>query len=150
MAPLAQLPARRRQADHCISDRASLSEVAQTLDEKRVADSDGAGIQPGARYPRRAAAKAHRMSIHNIQCWKNSAVGLAGFATGNQELVREAIDDPDRGFRAQIARGVTDDGLWYEGSLGYHQYTMQAVWPLMEAARHAGIDLYTGRARTLF
>ena len=79
------------------------------------------------------------MGIHNIQCWKNSAVGLAGFATGNQELIREAIDDPDRGFRAQIARGVTDDGLWFEGSLGYHRYTMDALWPLAEAARHAGI-----------
>jgi oligo-alginate lyase len=94
--------------------------------------------------------RAHRMGIHNIQCWKNSAVGLAGFATGNRELVREAIDDPDRGFRAQMARGVTDDGLWYEGSLGYHHYTMQAIWPLAEAARHAGIDLYSDRMRTLF
>jgi hypothetical protein len=94
--------------------------------------------------------RAHRMGIHNIQCWKNSAVGLVGFVTGNQALVREAIDDPDRGFRVQIARGVTDDGLWYEGSLGYHQYMMSAIWPLMEAARHAGIDLYGDRVRTLF
>ena len=54
----------------------------------------------------------------------------------------DAIDNPDRGFRAQIAKGVTDDGLWYEGSLGYHAYTMDAVWPLAEAARRAGMDLY--------
>jgi hypothetical protein len=77
-------------------------------------------------------------------------VGLAGFAAGDQALVREAIDDPDRGFRVQIARGVTGDGLWHEGSLGYHQYTMSAVWPLLEAARHAGTDLYSDRVRTLF
>jgi hypothetical protein len=90
------------------------------------------------------------MGIHNIQCWKNSAVGVVGFATGTQALIREAIDDPDRGFRAQIARGVTDDGLWYEGSMGYHQYTMEALWPLAEAARHNGVDLYTERFRSLF
>ncbi len=94
--------------------------------------------------------REHRMGIHNIQCWKNSAVGLVGLATGRDALVREAIDDPERGFRAQIAKGVTDDGLWWEGSLGYHQYTMDALWPLAEAARRAGIDLYDARYHKLY
>jgi hypothetical protein len=94
--------------------------------------------------------REHRMSIHNIQCWKNSAVALAGYAAGDDALVREAIDDPDRGFRAQIEKGVTDDGLWYEGSLGYHRYTMDALWPLTEAARLAGTDLYGDRYRALY
>lgn len=94
--------------------------------------------------------REHRMGIHNIQCWKNSAVGLVGFVTGREDLVREAIDDPERGLRAQIAQGVTREGLWYEGSLGYHAYTMQALWPLTEAARRAGIDLYDDRYRTMF
>jgi len=94
--------------------------------------------------------REHQMPIHNIQCWKNSAVALAGYAAGDEELVREAIDDPVRGFRAQIAKGVTDDGLWYEGSLGYHRYTMDALWPLTEAARLAGTDLYGDRYRALF
>jgi oligo-alginate lyase len=101
----------------------------------------------------KAAARAireHRMAIHNIQCWKNSAVGLAGFATGDKELVQAAIDDPESGFRAQIAKGVTAEGLWWEGSLGYHAYTMQALWPLAEAARIAGINLYDDTYRRLF
>jgi hypothetical protein len=74
--------------------------------------------------------RGHRMGIHNVQCWKNSAVGLVGLAANRQTLMREAIDDPDRGFRVQVTKGVTDDGLWYEGSLGYHRYTMDALWPL--------------------
>jgi hypothetical protein len=90
------------------------------------------------------------MGIHNIQCWKNSAVGLVGLATGRQELVREAIEDPERGFRAQVEKGITADGLWFEGSLGYHQYTMSALWPLAEAARRGGIDLYSDRYRTIY
>lgn len=94
--------------------------------------------------------RSHHLGIHNIQCWKNSAVGLAGLAIGDDALVQEAIDDPGRGFRAQIARGVTDDGLWFEGSLGYHRYTMEALWPLAEAARLAGTDLYSDRYRTLW
>lgn len=92
----------------------------------------------------------HQLGTHNIQCWKNSAVGLAGFVTGNAELIRDAIDHPQRGFRAQIDRGVTGDGLWYEGSIGYHQYTMNALWPLAEAARNHGVDLYTDRYRSVY
>jgi len=92
----------------------------------------------------------HKMSIHNIQCWKNSAVGLAGFAANNEALVREAIEDPLRGLRVQLAKGVTADGLWYEGSMGYHRYTMDAIWPLTEAAKLAGMNLYNDAFRSMF
>ncbi len=139
--------------------------MAQTLDEAvwlipvawgyalvrdTLAPAERAQIESGLLLPAAETIRSHKMGIHNIQCWKNSAVGLAGYATGNQELIREAIDDPERGFRAQIARGITDDGLWFEGSLGYHRYTMDALWPLAEAARRAGTDLYGARYRTIY
>lgn len=94
--------------------------------------------------------RQHKMGIHNIQCWKNSAVALAGYVSGEMRLVREAIEDPDRGFLAQIEKGVTREGLWWEGSLGYHYYTMSAVWPLAEAAYHNGRNLYSERFRSLW
>lgn len=139
--------------------------MAQTLDEsvwlipiawgyslirETMPEESRRRIETDLLLPAADVIREHKMGIHNIQCWKNSAVGLVGLVTGNQELVREAIDDPDRGFRAQIARGVTDDGLWWEGSLGYHRYTMQALWPLAEAARLAGADLYSDRYRALY
>lgn len=138
---------------------------AQTLDESvwlipmawsyaLVRDTLGAAerahIENDLFLPAAEVIREHRMGIHNIQCWKNSAVGVAGIVTGRKDLLKEAIDDPDRGFRAQIAKGVTDDGLWWEGSVGYHQYTMQALWPLAEAARREGIDLFTPRYATLY
>lgn len=107
-------------------------------------------IEKNVLLPAAEVIRGHKMGVHNIQCWKNSAVGLVGFVTGAEELVREAVDDPERGFKRQIESGVTADGLWYEGSMGYHQYTMQALWPLAEAARHAGMDLYSDRYRTMF
>lgn len=84
----------------------------------------------------------HRMGIHNIQCWKNSAVGLTGYLLGDQELIRAAIDDPHSGFHAQMAEGVQADGVWYEGSWLYHFFTLDALWPLTEAARNCGLNLY--------
>ncbi len=92
----------------------------------------------------------HKMRIHNIQCWKNSAVGLVGFLLNDPELLKAAIDDPQSGFRAQIAKGVQDDGLWWENAWGYHFYTLSAIWPLLEAARHHGIDLYDSRVKSMF
>jgi hypothetical protein len=57
---------------------------------------------------------------HNIQCRQNSAIGLVGFLLNDQQLIARAIDDPRSGFRTQLARGVLDDGMWFEGSGGYH------------------------------
>lgn len=84
----------------------------------------------------------HRMGIHNIQNWKNSAVGLTGFLLGDEALIHAAIDDPARGYRVQMAKGVQDDGVWFEGARGYHFYTLNALRPLLEAARNCGTDLY--------
>ncbi len=138
---------------------------AQTLDESvwlipvawgyalirdTLSEPDRTTIERGLLVAAADVIREHRMGIHNIQCWKNSAVGLVGFVAGRDDLVREAIDDPDRGFRVQIAKGVTEDGLWWEGSLGYHRYTMEALWPLAEAARRAGIDLYDARYHKLY
>ncbi|MFP3904077.1 MAG: alginate lyase family protein, partial [Armatimonadota bacterium] len=87
--------------------------------------------------------------IHNIPCWENSAYGLVGLTLGEDELASGAING-DFGFRNQIVEGVTDDGQWYEGSWGYHYYTMSALEPLATAAEHFNIDLYTDRYRGMF
>ncbi len=92
----------------------------------------------------------HELRVHNIQCWKNSAVGCVGFLIGDDELVAQAIEHPDRGFRKQIADGVMDDGAWWEGAWGYHFYTMSSLWALLEVARNNGIDLYDAKIKSMF
>jgi len=98
----------------------------------------------------RQVIQPHRLGVHNIQCWMNSAIGLTGLLLDDASLVRFAIDDPDTGYRTQMARGVLGDGLWYEGAWGYHFYTVNAVMPLVEAARHCGLDLYGEPLHRLF
>jgi hypothetical protein len=116
-----------------------------------LSEADRESIARGLFLPAaRDTILAHRMGIHNIQNWKNSAVGLTGLLLGDESLIRAAIDDPDRGYRAQMSTGVQPDGAWFEGAWGYHFYTLSAVWPLTEAARNCGIDLYGEPLKKMF
>lgn len=91
-----------------------------------------------------------KLGIHNIQCRQNSAIGLTGFLLGDQKLISLAIDDPKMGYRQQLAKGVNADGLWLEGSSGYHFFTIEGLWPLAEAARNCGVDLYDPKFKAMF
>ncbi len=88
--------------------------------------------------------------VHNIQCWLNSAIGLAGFLFDEASWIERAIDDPQSGFHRNLAEGVRDDGMWWEGAWSYHFYTLSSLWPLAEAARLNGVDLYTEPYRRMF
>ncbi len=99
--------------------------------------------------PAAELVRGYARSIHNIPCWENSAYGLVGIAVGDEDLAAQAINGRF-GLRNQVAEGVNDDGMWYEGSWGYHYYTMSALEPLVVAAEHVGIDLYSERYLSMF
>lgn len=80
--------------------------------------------------------------IHNIAVWQRCAVAQFALLFHDQAEWREAIDGPF-GLRAQMNRGITSDYLWWEQSLGYNQYVVQAVLTLFT---DAGLD---GRAAIL-
>jgi hypothetical protein len=93
--------------------------------------------------------KDHQWGIHNICCWHASAYGLVGIALGDQQLLGAAINGP-KGFHAQVEKGVTTDGPWYEGAWGYHFYTMAALEPLAIAAKNLGIDVHSQRYKGMY
>ena len=68
---------------------------------------------------------------------------------GDQQLIDDAIDGIS-GYRANMAQGVQADGVWCEGAWGYHFFTIRGTWPLTEAARNCGIDLYGPELQRLF
>ncbi len=68
-----------------------------------------------------------------------------GLLLGDAELVADAVTS-EHGFRQQVARGINDDGQWFEGAWGYHFYTMAAMAPLAEAGEHCGLGLYAYRS----
>ncbi|MBB6048259.1 heparinase II/III domain-containing protein [Armatimonas rosea] len=109
-----------------------------------LSESERATLKTDLFFPAAEVIRKHKMGVHNIQCWKNSAVGLVALLYGDKALLAEAIDDPERGLQRQLREGITDDGPWYEGAWSYHFYTMSALAPLMEAGYHAGLPLYSG------
>lgn len=111
--------------------------------------SDQKTIETGLLRPATDVIRQHKMKIHNIQCWKNSAVGLTGLLLGDLKLVDEALH-ADAGYFQQMAEGVSADGPWYEGAWGYHFYTLSAVLHLTEGAFHSGINLYGPELKRMF
>jgi hypothetical protein len=107
----------------------------------RLSPADRMTIETGLLRPAAETIRRHKMGIHNIQCWKNSAVGLVGLLLGDASLVADAVDS-DHGFRQQVAKGINADGQWFEGAWGYHFYTLSAMASLLEAGERCGLGLY--------
>ena len=129
-----------------------LIKMAQGADMiwETLADTEVQQVSEGLFRPAAVEViQKHRMGIHNIQCWKNSAVGLTGFLLGDTDLVWDAIES-DHGYRKQMEHGVRPGGPWFEGAWGYHFYTLNALWNLTEAAHHNRIDLYGPELRSMF
>ncbi len=93
--------------------------------------------------------RTNRLRFHNIQCWHDAAIGLAGLLIGDAAMVAEAYDGV-RGFDAQLRHMVDQDGMWTEGSWGYHYYALEALWSLAQAAHACGYDNALNDLRPMF
>ncbi|MBR2801481.1 MAG: alginate lyase family protein [Erysipelotrichaceae bacterium] len=69
--------------------------------------------------------------IHNIAVWVHCFAGMVGAVFRDPQLTERALEG-EYGLRQQFAEGLTKDGLWREGSLHYHYYTLEALTYLCE------------------
>ncbi len=76
-------------------------------------------------------------NIHNIATWQRCAVAQVALLFHDEAMWRDALDSKF-GLRAQMDQGITSDYLWYEQSLGYNNFVVQAVCTLFKAAGVAG------------
>ncbi len=76
--------------------------------------------------------------IHNIQVWHNTAVFMAALYLGEPVSAQEAWQGP-LGLGQQLAQGVKNDGLWHEGSFGYHFFTFRGMLPMLQALSRLGL-----------
>ena len=83
--------------------------------------------------------KYHR--IHNIENWHNAAIAAVGLLLGDERLFRIALEE-ENGFHHQLAEGVRDDGLWWEGSSSYHFYALTPMIALAQVCAGRGLELW--------
>ncbi len=76
----------------------------------------------------------------NRQVWNNAALLGAGAWLSEEALTRQGLDGR-HGIRTQLVRGVTADGLWFEGE-NYHFFALRGFLLAAELARWGGTDLY--------
>ena len=81
--------------------------------------------------------------IHNIPCWKNSALGAIGFFFDDKELIDFAFNS-EFGIINQLNAGVTPDGFWYEGSIHYNFFVLEGVTNLLLFTKLYGYDFPVG------
>ncbi len=83
--------------------------------------------------PEVAVLNASFQQVHNIATWQRCAAAQVALLLGDDAMWREALDGKF-GLRRQMAEGVTSDYLWYEQSLGYNNFVVNAVLKLFTAA----------------
>ena len=71
--------------------------------------------------------------ILNITCWLRAASAQVGLIFDQEEMWQEAINGRF-GVREQVAEGITDDYLWFEQSLNYNAYVVEALHSLFVTA----------------
>lgn len=79
---------------------------------------------------------AHRNNqIHNHEVITNSAIAVLGILLGDDSMVREGLYSP-YGLYDQLEHGVQEDGIWFEGSFGYHYYALENFLAFEKFAVH--------------
>jgi oligo-alginate lyase len=78
--------------------------------------------------------------IYNIPVWIKCAEAMIGVLFDDTHLVDRAFTGK-YGILDQLRRGVTADGLWYEGSMHYHFYTLQPLCYLLLACQWRNFNL---------
>ncbi len=93
--------------------------------------ADHAHIEQNLIRPIVAIIQGNPEGTSNWQAWHDTAVGFAGYVLNDSELVDWAVNGPE-GFHFLKENAIRDDGLWLEGSTGYHFFALTPLELLME------------------
>ncbi|WP_434130768.1 heparinase II/III domain-containing protein [Methylocaldum sp. GT1BB] len=91
----------------------------------------------GLFLPLAANVMASSREVHNIAVWHAAAVTLIGLEFEQPELIGFGKHSA-LGLPSLLATGVSPDWFWYEHSLSYQEYTVQALVELLVGASLRG------------
>ncbi len=107
--------------------------LAETLPDGTRDLLTGQLFRPAARHIRRVRCR----EIHNVSNWNNAALATLARVLEDDCLLDEALGG-ELGLAAQLERGVTEEGLWWEVSLSYHYYSLDAIVRTLRILRATG------------
>lgn len=96
-------------------------------------------FRPAARHIHRVRCR----EIHNVSNWNNAALVTLSLVLEDDRLLDEALEGK-LGLAAQLKRGVTGEGLWWEVSLSYHYYSLDAIVRTLRILRATGSSFDDG------
>lgn len=79
--------------------------------------------------------------INNHQTWYNAGLVSIASVLGDAALV-DRVMTMKGGVRYQLEKSIGSDGLWYEGSMAYHNYALQPMVKIADATRRLGIGIH--------
>ena len=88
-------------------------------------------FREGAKY----MMKTFTPQIHNHEVMICSSLGYIGLILDDEEILEFAVNGK-YGLKYQLDFGLLDDGLWFEGSLGYHMGTFAIFIEYEKFARY--------------
>jgi hypothetical protein len=112
-------------------------------DSPTLSCADRSAIEEQLIRPMLQNMDRHKAGKSNWQTWHNAAMLCGGAMIGDESWVRKAIEQPGQGFAFQMGTCLSEEGMWYENSWGYHFYTLHALVETCEGARRLGIDLWS-------
>lgn len=79
--------------------------------------------------------------INNHQTWYNAGLMCIGSVLGDKDLVKKIITMRG-GLQFQMENSMGPNGFWYEGSIAYHNYALQAMIQIIDAGRRMHIPIH--------
>lgn len=83
----------------------------------------------------------HRSNqIHNHEVKISATVGIIGAVLDDNRYLEFAVHSP-YGLRYQLEHALLPGGLWFEGSLHYHYYALEAFFAFEKLAKNSAFSL---------
>jgi len=115
--------------------------LRMTVDLDIFTEAEYSRIGEGFFLPALKLIRPQINRIHNIHAWMNSAVAACASFLGDKKLLKESIYS-NNGWFEQLEKGTSKEGIWYEVSVSYHYYTLNALLSLAWIAFENGIYLF--------
>jgi len=126
-----------------LSDSTFLNSLIRGYDliSDKFSEEETKQIRKGLLLPAAGHLMQYRTpQIHNHEVAINSSLAIIGLVLGRDDIVDYAVEGK-YGLKYQLDNAVLEDGLWFEGSSGYHFFALRWFFLFDSFARHTGYCL---------